>query len=71
MNCRICGYGQTEHEGDGEMIHGFVPDDDRLITVCWRDCDCEWWTKSCEELHTRQSAVPLGVLRQTLLGGDS
>lgn len=29
----------------------------------WRDCDCEWLTKFCDENHVRHATVPGSLLR--------
>jgi hypothetical protein len=37
---------------------------DQLIPVRYITCDCDWWTKTCEELHTKVALVPLEVLER-------
>lgn len=34
-----------------------------LHRVYWRDCDCEWLTKFCDENHVRHATVPGSLLR--------
>lgn len=40
------------------------------VRVSFTTCDCEWWTKYCDDYHTKTAYVPREVLnRYTRVGG--
>jgi hypothetical protein len=44
----------------GSESNNATPDDE--IVVTWQDCNCEWTTKTCEELHVRYTILPRRLL---------
>lgn len=34
------------------------------VNVSWYTCDCDWWTKYCDEHHRASARVPIDVLEE-------
>jgi hypothetical protein len=49
----------SENSTDPRDIH---------VAISWRDCDCEWSTKTCDELHLRRATVSRAALRNLTAG---
>lgn len=45
------------NEDSGRLEH-----DGETVTIAWRDCNCEWATKTCDELHVKRAVVPRAAL---------
>lgn len=36
--------------------------DEKMVTVHWETCDCEWRTKYCDEFHIGVARIPLSKI---------
>lgn len=38
--------------------------DEKMVTVRWDTCDCEVWSKYCDEFHTAVARIPLSKIKE-------
>ena len=42
--------------------------DEKMVTVRWDTCDCEVWSKYCDEYHTGFARIPLSKIKEWIDG---
>lgn len=38
--------------------------DEKMVTVRWSTCECEWGTKYCDDFHTAGARIPLSKIKE-------
>lgn len=43
--------------------------EEKMVTVSWSTCECDVWTKYCDEFHTGVARIPLNKIKQWIEEG--